>query len=179
MYQLDPDYGGKLRVSATSLPDVVPEARSPARAVVRPSLYTARSPSTSPRREKAQPLVHEAPAVVWSAPPAPGLLQTVVGGGGWVLGTAARLALVGVLVWGAGHVAAGVCAGSRARRHRAAAAGLEGRRRPVRRPLPRMAQEEGWLLWPHALEVSPRFEQALQRPRVPLCPPPGLDTARG
>ncbi len=50
------------------------------------------------------------------------------------------------------------------------------RRLPTR--LPRM-QEEGWLHWPHALEVSPCFEEAMQRPRVPVCPPPQLGTARG
>lgn len=175
-------------MSATSLQHEGPELRSPPRsreaALVRPSLYRTRSPSKSPRREVIPPaVVHEpanmAPAVVWAGPPAPGLLEKLGGGAAWVLGAAARCAAVGALVWGAGHVVAGVGAGN-ARRHRAAAAGLEGHRRRVqRRPMPRMAQEEGWLLWPHALEVSPRFEQALQRPRVPLCPPPGLDSARG
>lgn len=60
------------------------------------------------------------------------------------------------------------------------AGGVPARRvvTPPRRALPRM-QEEGWLHWPHALEVSPCFEEALQRPRVPVCPPPGLGTARG
>lgn len=187
LYQLDPDYGGKLRVSASSLPQAGPELCSPPRsreaAVVRPSLYRTRSPLQSPRREPAPPaVVHEThtPVVVWAGSPEPGVLEKLGSVAVWMVGAAARVAAVGALVWGAGHVVAGVRAGQ-ARHRRAAAAGLEGHRRPVlqRRPVPRIAQEEGWLLWPHALEVSPRFEQALQRPRVPLCPPPGLDTARG